>query len=140
MAAAAASRSLEAALKAAGSRKPEKYVRRNEVVEGALDEHEFDIALANGTPQLGVLAMSFESGNRAELAREVRANAWTIDDVQNTKGGIPISIVTLPPLSGHSKTYDHAVDLFQSLEAEIVKENELDPWAEEVAEEYYDVS
>jgi hypothetical protein len=137
-AAGAASRSLAAALRAEGSRRPEKYVRRNEVVEGALDEHHLDVALANGSPQWGVLAMSFESGNASELGREVRANAWTLDDVSNAKNAIPIAVVTLPPLRGHSKTYDHAVELFESLEAEVVEEKDLGPWAEEVAQEVYD--
>jgi hypothetical protein len=74
-----------------------------------------------------------ESGSTpAELLREVRANAWTIDDVRNVDADLPIAVVTLPPRRG-SKTYDHAVDLFQGLEADVVQESELDEWAEEAA-------
>jgi hypothetical protein len=130
-----ASRNLLAALKAEGSRKPEKYVHRNEVVQGALDDHDFDVALVNGSPKLGVLAMSFEVLNRGDLAREISANAWTIDDVVES---IPVSVVALPP-QRRSKTYDHAVDLFRELGAEVVVESEVRGWAEDVAQELYGV-
>lgn len=129
-----ATRTLLAALKAEGSRKPEKYVHRNEVVEGELDEHEFDVALVNGSPKLGVLAMSFELAAHVDLTQEIRANAWTIDDVVRS---IPISVVALPP-RGRSKTYDHAVALFESLGAEVVPESTVPAWADDVASSMYE--
>jgi Protein of unknown function (DUF3037) len=134
-AAGAASRSLVAALRVEGSRKPERYLRRNEVVQGSLDAHEFDVALANGSPKLGVLAMSFELRSPNELSREVGANAWTIDDVTNALD-LEIAVVALPPRS-QSKTYDHAVNLFESLGADVVPEPEIDDWASDVAHEVY---
>jgi hypothetical protein len=110
-------------------------LRRNEVVEGSLDAHEFDVALANGSPKLGVLAMSFELRSPNELSREVGANAWTIDDVTNALD-LEIAVVALPPRS-QSKTYDHAVNLFESLGADVVPEPEIDDWASDVAHEVY---
>jgi len=44
--------------------------------------------------------------------------------------------VTLPPRS-RSKTYDHAVELFQRLNAEVVEEAKVPDWAIGVAEEVY---
>jgi hypothetical protein len=134
-AAGTASRGLAAALKAEGSRKPEKYVHRHEVVNGALDDHEFDIALVNGEPQLGVLAMSFDHGNRGDLLREVRANAWTIDDVHSASD-IPIAVVMIPPRRA-TKAYEHAFELFESLEAEVVDESDVSDWAQEVVRDLY---
>ena len=132
---ATAARNLELALKAHGSRKPEKYVRTHQAVEGTLDEHAFDIALVNGAPKWGVLSVSFELGSPAYQMREIRANAWTIDDVGAT--GLPITVVTLPP-RGRSKTYDHAVELFESLNAEVVQEADVPDWAADVVDEVYD--
>jgi hypothetical protein len=64
--------------------------------------------------------------------REVRANAWTIDDVRNVDAELPIAVVTLPPRRG-SKTYAHAIDLFEGLEADVVEEAEIDEWAKDAA-------
>ena len=129
---------LEEGLRALGSRRPEKYVKRNEVVAGSLDEHAFDVALTNGEAQLGVLSMSFESGqNVSDLMRQISANAWTIDDVKSSSADFPISVVTLPPRS-RTKTYDHALDLFKNLDAQVVEEPDIEAWAAEVAAEMYD--
>jgi Protein of unknown function (DUF3037) len=134
VATAAAARSLESALHAHGSRHPEKYIQGHHHVEGAHDEHIFDLALVNGTTQLGVLSISFELGVPAYLSREVRATAWTLDDVRPS--GLPITVVTLPP-RGKSKTYDHAVALFSDLEARVVEEADVPDWAAEVTDEIY---
>jgi Protein of unknown function (DUF3037) len=136
-AARAAVQSLEEGLRALGSRRPEKYVTRNEVVVGDLDEHSFDVALTNGEVQFGVLAMSFEGQSVSDLMQEISANAWTIDDVKRSSGDFPISVVTLPPRS-RSKTYDHAVELFRNLDAQVVEESEVEDWAADVAAEMYD--
>jgi hypothetical protein len=129
-----AARSLMASLRDEGSRKPEKYVQRNRLVEGQLDEHDFDVALVNGAPKFGVLAMSFELGSAADVHREIRANAWTIDDVRPR---IPVAVVALPPRRA-TKNFDHAVDLFDSLGAEVVMEEDVPTWADGVAQSLYD--
>jgi Protein of unknown function (DUF3037) len=133
-AAAIAAASLGQALLNEGLRKPEKYVHRNYEIEGRFEDHSFDVALANGALGLGVLAMSFESGNATQLRREVQATAWTIDDVLREHRDLPLAVVALPPRS-RSKTYDHAVELFGELGADVVPEHEIEAWAEEAAEQ-----
>lgn len=79
--------------------------------------------------------MSFEVPSRGDINREISANAWTIDDVRES---IPVSVVALPPRS-RSKTYDHAVSLFQDLGAEVVSEADVGAWADDVAQDLYGV-
>jgi len=131
-AAALAANSLARALSQEGSRNPMRYVHRNYAVEGSYENHDLDVALANGRLGLGVIGMSFEGGNAAQLGQEVAATAWTLDDVRKANAKLPLAVVALPP-RGRSKTYDRARVLFADLGADVVTEDEVDDWAADAA-------
>jgi hypothetical protein len=130
-AASIAANQLMEAVRGEGARRPERYVQRNVEIEGKHDDHHLDVALANGTVRLGALGLSFESRTPNDLQREIRATAWTLDDVAGASD-IPLAVVVLPPKS-RSKNYEHATDLFTDLGAEVVPEDEVADWARDVA-------
>jgi DUF3037 family protein len=126
---------LTTALGELGALSPEHYVHRNYAIQGGHEQHSLDVALANGSARLGVLGLSFESGIASQLRREIAATAWTVDDVRSAAPDLPVTVVALPPRSGGSKTFDHAVELFESLEARVVREDEVSEWAPEAVHE-----
>jgi Protein of unknown function (DUF3037) len=108
-------------------------LRRNIRVQGALDEHLFDITVMNGEIRLAAQALSFEGPHTPALEREVKASAWAVDDIRKRTRDLELAVVALPPRT-KSKTYDHAAHVIRELGAEFVAEPETDDWANHVAE------
>jgi hypothetical protein len=65
-------------------------------VQGEIEEHEFDLGVANGRVLLGVLDLSFESQSPQDSLRNLRAAAWTIDDTKNANPDLSLAVVMLP--------------------------------------------
>jgi len=110
----------------------DQLVKRNHPIKGKFDQHEFDVAVANGKPFLAVQALSFEIGDRHVLQREVDATAWAIDDVKSRQKEISLAVIALPPLKGkgdNTEMFERAQRIFNGLKAPIKRENELDQWA-----------
>lgn len=74
-----------------------QLIKRNHPIEGKLDLHEFDVAVANGMPFLAAQGLSFEIGDRHALQREIDSTAWPIDDVKKLRKELPLAVVVLPP-------------------------------------------
>jgi hypothetical protein len=72
-------------------RNPAKYVRRDAVVLGQLEEHRFDYVLGNGSPLHLVQTFSFDVASRLLLKTELDAAAWAITDVKKrSKTPVPV--------------------------------------------------
>lgn len=124
----AAEEALERVLEEHGE-SPERYLKRGLVIEGSLDQHTFDIGLANGQALLGVETLSFEGAGR-HMKREVEATAWALDDVHKRVPKLALAVVALPPKS-RSDTYRRARHIFEGLSAEVVEEDDVHDWSSE---------
>jgi hypothetical protein len=67
------------------------HVRTKVRVAGALEQHDFDIELANGQPIRLIQGLALEGVSKRD--REIEALAWTIDDVQRSSP-TPISVLS----------------------------------------------
>jgi hypothetical protein len=103
--------------------------KRNIPVTGHFDQHRFDVGVGNGKVYFTAQAMSFEGPETIERDKEIRATAWTIEDVKELHKDLAVGIVALPPKT-HSKEFDRAVSLFQALGAEVVDEKGVVGWAD----------
>jgi hypothetical protein len=124
---------LRHALQARVGEQANAMLRRNIRVQGALDEHLFDITVMNGKIRLTAQALSFEGPHTPALDREVKASAWAVDDIHKRTRDLDLAVVALPPKT-KSKTYDHAAHVIRELGATFVAEPETDDWANHVAE------
>jgi len=128
VAASLARRTLRQALEEAVGETWGRLYRQNEPVAGNLDEHVFDVALANGTPILAAQGLSFEGPHTRMLEKEVDSTAWAVTDVRERDPKMRLAVVVLPPKS-KSKTYERARRIFDGLQASVVQEDEADSWA-----------
>ncbi len=124
---------LRHALQARLGEQAKAMLRRNIRVQGALDEHLFDITVMNGKIKLAAQALSFEGPHTPALEREVKASAWAVDDIRKGTRDLELAVVALPPRT-KSKTYDHAAHVIRELGATFVAEPDTDDWANHVAE------
>ena len=72
-------------------------MKRDMEIAGALDFHEYDVALKNGSVYAAAQALSFEVGTADDLNHEVSRVAWSIDDVRKTNPKVSLAVVVLPP-------------------------------------------
>jgi hypothetical protein len=110
----------------------EHYVRRNLPVEGKLDNHQLDIAVANGHLYFGAQALSFERPDSEDLARDVRVTAWLVTDMKNQDAATPLAVVALSPKQP-SMQYEEARHIFEGLNTPILTETEVGYWAVQMA-------
>lgn len=123
---------MEEALGAEGGKRAQRLLRRDVAVQGTIEDHEFDLGLANGQILLGVLGLSFESQSPQDSLRNLHAAAWTIDDTKSANPDLPLAVVMLPPKT-RSNAYDRALRVFDALDVEPVPEDQVDTWAPEAA-------
>lgn len=114
---------------AEAQRDPDDIIHQDERIAGEFDEHTFDYALTNGRLRHLVETMSFETSDRRALRTEVDAVAWAIDDVRRARSRLPITVATI----GRGKILDDAQRVYESLDATVVREDDLDPWVAELA-------
>ncbi len=124
---------LRYALQARLGEQAKVMLKRNFRIEGALDDHLFDVTVMNGEIRLAAQALSFEGPHTPALEREVKASAWAVDDIRKRRRDLELAVVALPPRT-KSKTYDHAAHVIRELGATFVAEQETDDWANHVAE------
>lgn len=104
------------------------FLKRNFLVYGKLDEHRFDVSVANGKVYLAAYALSFEGQDFESIVRDVRIAAWTVDDVRLKDRELPIAVVAIPPKK-HVEPFTRAKRIFSGLEATFVTEDEVGDWA-----------
>lgn len=112
-----------------GVQEPEKIVKVNHVIKGKVEEHKFDVVLANGKPLAAMNALSFEVQEGKSLDREIDALAWALVDAQKRNQNLALAVFALPP-EGSSPAYDRASRVFKSLNVQLVTEEEkVAKWA-----------
>jgi hypothetical protein len=79
----------------------ERLVKKNQKLPGRVEEHAFDVVLANGRPLAAVHALSFEVSDHERLERVVDATAWLVEDVKKAHAKLPVAIFALPPWKRH---------------------------------------
>ncbi len=101
-------------------------------VKGSHKEHTFDAVVANGQPYLVAHGISFEVYPPETLQDSI---SWMILDVKESDTKLPIGIVALPPKQEWqdyeklNKVYQTTISTYRDLGAEVLQENEVQPWA-----------
>jgi hypothetical protein len=103
-------------------------------LQGRYDEHEFDVTVSNGQPMFAAHGLSFEAPPTKDLAKELHATSWSIEDVRQTHPNLSIAIIALPP-KGNFEPYERARRVFTDLGALVVPEEQATGWAAAVANE-----
>jgi hypothetical protein len=123
----------EAVTNRLGSR-AERLVKNNLPLSGPRGEHEFDVGARNGRPYFAARALSFETGCRSDLLRQIESTEFAIEDVRREEEELPLAVVVLPPKGGVDVgLFQTAVENFRELDAKVVEEKELPEWAQEMA-------
>lgn len=101
-------------------------------VKGSHKKNKFDAVVANGQPYLVAHGISFEVYPPETLQDSI---SWMILDVKESDPKLPIGIVALPPKQEWqdyeklNKVYQTTISTYKSLGAEVLQENEVQPWA-----------
>lgn len=131
---------LESAFAQVSGEAGKDLVRRNVTLSGSLDSHKFDVGIQNGQVYLGVAALSFEGPARHDLDKEIDATAWALSDVREALPDMKLGVVTLPPKTHASRSYERAQGIFEGLRTSFVEEDQIASWAHEVAEDLKEVA
>lgn len=105
----------------------EDLVKKHHGIRGKFDEHQFDVAVANGRTFLAAQGLSFEKSFSREIQKDVDATAWAIDDIRKIQRTMPVAVLALPPRDS-SKHFDQAKKTFRGLRADMVLESQMDAW------------
>lgn len=116
-----------------GGERARKFVKRNFAITGALTEHPFSLAIANGKPLVAAEVFSFVASSERSQEKDVMATAFAFEDIQRRYGGLDLAALVLTG-EGVSPIFEDAKTVFHSLGVRIVPKDEVDEWADEVAE------
>ena len=113
-----------------GSRTAAKaLLKRHYHIQGLLDEHEFDLSVANGHPFFAVQGLSFEAPDENDrLIKDVHATAFSVEDVKKRNPDFPVGIVALMS-TDVSPLYERSAHTLRQVGAEVVTEDQVDQWA-----------
>jgi hypothetical protein len=114
----------------------DRLVKKREVVNGRVEQHRFDVVLANGHTLAAVQAISFEIHLGEYLVSEVTAAKWALADTRQRQPLLPLAVFAYPPIRGTARTtYSNARKAFRQLGAEIVTTPQrMERWADERAQ------
>lgn len=112
-----------------------ELVKKNETIAGDVEPHRFDVVLANGSLLAALHAISFEINEGEHLEKELVNTKWTLADVRNKYGELPLAVFTLPPTAkGTEPVYRDAIRAFKRLDATVVTtEKMMGKWSRECA-------
>lgn len=113
-------------------RNPDEIIRKDERLPGAHDEHVVDYALVNSEVRYIVETLSLEGGDRRERKTRSDAIAWAIDDLRAASLNAPIAVAMI----GSRKIVDDTARVYESLGADVIREEYLDPWLERLPVEF----
>lgn len=111
--------------------KARELLRKDYEIPGTKTSNKFDVVIANGRPYFAAHGLSFEVDIPDTLTDAV---LWRISDVKSCLPNFPLAIFVLPPKScqQHYKqiesTYQKTIKTYKEMGAEIVKENDVEPW------------
>ena len=106
-------------------------VKSNVLATGKNASHALDVAVENGKLAGGVFALSFEI-ERA-LERDIRATAFSLEDVRQANPNLPLAVAALPPRDDTKDLFFFARDLFPKFDVQLYVEGEISAWVDSVA-------
>jgi hypothetical protein len=104
-------------------------IKKQYGIQGKIDEHQFDVVVANGRPFFAAQGLSFEKSFTRTTQKDVDATAWAIDDVKKAHRQLPVAVLALAP-----KRYapvERARKIFEALEADMISESQMDRWVKQ---------
>jgi hypothetical protein len=110
-----------------GTSASKELVKRSYELQGKLDSHAYDVAIANGVPYGAALGLSFASGSAPTIRREVDALAFAIEDVRQVEKKLELAVVYVP--DAHASEQKRARRIFQSFNTAFVSHEESAIWA-----------
>ncbi|MEM6435728.1 MAG: DUF3037 domain-containing protein [Cyanobacteria bacterium P01_D01_bin.115] len=114
-----------------GADAAKELLRKNYELPGNHKNHKFDVTVANGKPFFAAHGISFEVQTSEAV---MDALAWMIVDVKESSPELPLAVVTLPPtqeMSDHRrlmKLYQKTTHTYEDLGAQVLVEEQVDPW------------
>ena len=78
-----------------GGERARKFVKRNFAINGALTEHPFSLAIANGKPLVAAEVFSFVASSERSQEKDVMATAFAFEDIQRRYGGLDLAALVL---------------------------------------------
>ncbi len=109
-----------------------ELVRRDFSIKGAIEDHPFSLAIANGRPLVAAEVFSFVGSDRRSQEREVHATAWAFEDVRKQHHDLRLAALVMKG-EEPSPAFDQAERIFKALEIELVLKNHVDEWADQIA-------
>jgi hypothetical protein len=110
-------------------------LKRHYPISGALDQHEFDISVANGHALFAVQGLSFDAAEENDrLIKDVHATAFSVEDVRKRDPDFPVGVVALLP-GDEPPQYQRAVHTLREVGADVVTEDQVDQWAAYMVEQ-----
>lgn len=119
------------ALKQKFGDKTKEFIKQDYSIKGSSTNNKFDIVVANGKPYFAAHGISFEV-DISDMLKD--AVLWRISDVKSYQPNFPVAILVLPPKLEHHNyqqieyTYSKTIKTYKELGADIVQENEIEPW------------
>jgi hypothetical protein len=105
-------------------------IKKEYAIRGKIDEHLFDVVVANGSPFIAAQGLSFEKSFTRTVQKDVDATAWAIDDVRKAHRHLPVAILALTPTEPYPSV-ERARKIFRALEADMVSEKQMDRWVKQ---------
>ena len=102
-------------------------IKKEYGIQGKVDEHLFDVVVANGRPFLAAQGLSFEKSFTRTVQKDVDATAWAVDDVRGNHKHLPMAILALTP-GGPCPPVERARKIFRALDADMISERQIDGW------------
>lgn len=102
-------------------------IKKEHAIQGKVDEHLFDVVVANGHPFLAAQGLSFEKSFIRTVQKDVDATAWAVDDVRKAHKNLPMAILALTP-GGPCPPVERARKIFRALGADMISERQMDGW------------
>jgi hypothetical protein len=119
----------------------ESLTRQRYTLDGDKAPHTFAVAVSNGVPYLAAQAISLERGISSQLITALDAIAWSVTDTHAQHGALPIGVLMLqaressPHFAEIERLQRQRTDLYQSLGATVLHENEVENWATSVLQD-----
>lgn len=129
-----ATRHLEAALNRRREQLAQEILKRGWEVEGELDRHHVDLAVAKERVYMAADALSFENPDESELRESIQAMAFAMNDLRRRNPQLPLAVAVLLPLDGSSNLH-RAERYFRMARVDLVTEEKIPDWATAAARE-----
>jgi hypothetical protein len=115
-----------------GGEKARRLVKRDFPITGAITDHPFSLAIANGQPLIAAEVFSFVGSTERSQEQDVMATAFAFEDVQRQHRELDLAALVLvgddPP-----PAFKEATKVFAGLSVRVVPKDKVDEWADEIA-------